>query len=422
MSNHLAIATVTEGLRYIVENALSVIDSGAGITVTRPDLAGKDSSTHVNIYLYQVTPNAAWRNVDLPTRRADGGIAARPTAALDLHYIISFYGDETDGEMEAQRLLGGVISALHARPLLTREVIEDVLAATSLTMLAESDLADQIESVRITPSNLNLEELSKLWSVFFQTPYALSVACQCSAVLIEAPVTATQALPPRTAGIRAVPFSRATITEIINEEGKTVPVTAASTLLIKGSGLRGENVAVRIGDVEAQPASVTDREVTVDLSDGGALDTAALRAGVLPAQLVYRVALDPDDPVDSLRVGWTSNPFPVVLRPQIDDAQQTDDDEGNSVLDVTVIPDVGPRQRAALLLNRLDPPPGEAPGSYVIDASLRSGDVPSDVLRFPLAGVEAGNYLVRVQIDGAESPLETDPNGAYNGPAVEVTA
>lgn len=422
MSNHLAIATVTEGLRYIVENALSAVDSGAGVTTMRPDLSAKETTTHVNIYLYQVTPNATWRNADLPTRRADGGIVARPTVALDLHYIISFYGDETEGEIEAQRLLGATVAALHARPLLTREVIEEVLAGTSLTVLGDSDLADQVESVRITPSHLNLEELSKLWSVFFQTPYALSVAYQCSLVLIETPVIAAQALPPRAAAIRAVPFGRATIQEIIDEDGKDVPITVASTLLVKGSGLKGESVALRIGEVEAEPARAMDREVVVDLADTGAVDTAALRAGVLPAQLIYRVALDPSDPVNSLRVGWTSNPFPLVLRPQIDSTQQVDDPDGVPHLEVTLIPDVDPRQRATLLLNQLNPAPGESPLSYVIDAPSRSGSAAFDVVSFPIPDVEAGTYLIRVGIDGAESPLEVDANGTYDGPQVTIAS
>lgn len=422
MSNYLAIATVTASLRHIVEDVLSVIESGAVVTVTRPDLSAKEPNTHVNIYLYQVTPNAALRNVDLPTRRQDGGVVARPTVALDLHYVISVHGAEGDGEMEAQRILGATISALHARPLLTRGVIEDVLAKTSLAILQESDLADQVESVRITPASLNLEELSKLWSVFFQTPYVLSVAYQCSVVLIEAPVATSQALPPHTAGIRAVPFGRATIAEIIDEEGKDVPITVNSTLLLTGSGLKGESVALRIGDVEAVPARATDKEVLVDLTDGDAVDAGALRAGVLPAQFVYRVALDPDDPVASLRVGWASNSFPLVLRPLVDSTEQVDDADGDPQLEVTLLPDVGPRQRATLLLNQLNPAPGERALSYVIDAPSRSGQAASDVISFAIGDVAPATYLLRVQIDGAESPLETDANGTYNGPQVTIVA
>ena len=42
---------------------------------------------------------------------------------------------------------------------------------------------------------MNLEELSKLWSVFFQTPYALSIAYQASVVLIEPDLEPIDAAP-----------------------------------------------------------------------------------------------------------------------------------------------------------------------------------------------------------------------------------
>jgi hypothetical protein len=94
MSNFLAIATVTAALRQTL-NAVAGIDvPGAEVTTMRPD-EPTNTDARVNIYLYQVTPNAAWRNADLPTRRNDGGLVQRPQVALDLHYLLTFYGDCT---------------------------------------------------------------------------------------------------------------------------------------------------------------------------------------------------------------------------------------------------------------------------------------------------------------------------------------
>jgi hypothetical protein len=67
--------------------------------------------------------------------------------------------------------------------VLLRKAIRD--AVTSRGVLAGSNLDEAMEQVRITELPLNLEELSKLWSVFFQTPHALSVAYRASVVLIE---------------------------------------------------------------------------------------------------------------------------------------------------------------------------------------------------------------------------------------------
>ena len=103
MSNHLAVATVTGTLRTVITDAVAAVP-GAAVTMQRPDGAAANQGAGINIFLYQVTPNAAYRNADLPTRRSDGELLQRPQAALVLHYLLSFFGD--DGKLEPQRLLG----------------------------------------------------------------------------------------------------------------------------------------------------------------------------------------------------------------------------------------------------------------------------------------------------------------------------
>src|SRR5438045_3950482 len=123
MSNALAIATVTESLFHVLTNALPAsLVSGAKVTVLRPDAPSGLPTSGVNIFLYQATPNPSWRNADLPTRKSDGSLMRRPQVAIDLHYLISFYG--TDTAFEQQRLLGTVARALHAAPTLSRAAVK----------------------------------------------------------------------------------------------------------------------------------------------------------------------------------------------------------------------------------------------------------------------------------------------------------
>lgn len=206
MSNYLALATVTAGLRLKLENALSddIGDIQFTVTLGRPAEPGENNAgARVNLYLYQVTPNAAWRNADLPTRDAGGALRQRPRLALDLHYLLTFYGDESN--LEPQRLLGSAVRALHAGPILTRAQIEAAVLSPDYPFLATSNLADEIESVKFSPIPLNLEELSKLWSVFFQTAYNLSLAYMASVVFIEGQEAAGRALPVQTRTVVAVP-------------------------------------------------------------------------------------------------------------------------------------------------------------------------------------------------------------------------
>lgn len=195
MSNYLAVATVTAVLRDLLQEAAGAAVPGATVTTRRPE-AVNDGGQHkpvVNIFLYRVAPNAAWRNTDIeirypdpdaPEERARERIEKRSQVPLNLSYLFSFYGNEL--ELEPQRLLGSVVGAIHAHPRLPPQAVRGTVGRER--HLRDSDLefqVAQIEDVKLTPISLSLEELSKLWSVFFQVPYALSVAYEAAAVLIE---------------------------------------------------------------------------------------------------------------------------------------------------------------------------------------------------------------------------------------------
>jgi hypothetical protein len=186
MSNYLAVSAVTETLRQILTDAfqsVSKLSAAPQVRTGRPE-AGKAPFVGANLYMYRLAPNAALRNADLPTRDKTGHLVTAPVAAWDLYYLISFYGE--DVQLEPQRLLGAALLRLHAEAILSPERIAGVVAAASPdSYLAESDLASQIEHVRLTPLALTLEELSKVWTVFFQTTHAISLAYVASPVLIS---------------------------------------------------------------------------------------------------------------------------------------------------------------------------------------------------------------------------------------------
>ncbi len=192
MSNFLSVATVTSTLKQVVQEAVGPKIPGATVTTVRPGSSENGTqTTKANIYLYQVKPNKALRNMDLPTRRSDGSLIQKPQAALDLFYLFSFYGDETN--QEPQRMLGSVVGVIHANPVLTPAAIRTT--TDSIDYLNDSDLADSVESIKLTPISFSLEEMFKIWSVF-QAPFALSIAYQASVVLIESDDAVPQAALP----------------------------------------------------------------------------------------------------------------------------------------------------------------------------------------------------------------------------------
>jgi hypothetical protein len=129
-----------------------------------------------------------------------------------------------------------------------------------------------------------------------------------------------------------------------------------------------------------------------------------------------------------------SNLAAFVLRPRIEATNVTDVGGSGSELrsaniEVTVDPPVGVNQRVRLFLNEL-PPPLASPSvpappllAYTFEGpamALVSPPAPAALVTIPITEVAAGTYLVRIQVDGAESPLAVDAEGVYNSPQLTI--
>src|SRR6266536_657044 len=429
MSNFLAVATVTATVQQILSEAVAAGVPGAvpnakvtaGMPVTSKN--GAEAKKGINIYLYQVTPNAAWRGADLPTRGPDGGLVQRPQVAVDLHYLLTFYGE--DKELEPERLLGIAVRTMHEQPVLTRDAIQNAIDVAAQadpgTFLSSSDLARQIDLVKLSPLPLNLEELSKLWSVFFQVPYQLSVAYRATVVLISSDLVPRTPLPVRARGVYTLPFRQPLVRSVEAAEGEEAPIVWNGTVRVRGEALRGPATSVRFdGAAEVKAGTLRDRELTVDLAP---LD---LEAGVHSLQVVQSVLMgDPPAP----HRGVESNVAPFVLRPSVTPPVTTAPGAEAGTVDVTVAvePPIGKRQRVLLLLNELDAPTDRPPLAYTFEAPSRDVEgAPEtvDSLAVTTSHVHAGTSLVRVSVAGASSPLTLDDDPAsptFAQPVPQVT-
>jgi hypothetical protein len=417
MSNFLAVATVTETLRQMLDAAVNNDVAGATATAVQPGDAGAAGAgalpqVGVNIYLYQVNPNAAWRNADLPTRREDGTVLQRPRAAIDLHYLLTFYGN--DGQLEPQRVLGSVVRTLHGRAVLTRQMIRDTIA--SVAYLANSNLANGVELVKFIPQLLSLEELSKLWSVFIHVPYRLSVAYQASVVLIEAEEVPGAALPVRERLIYVRPFRHPHIDEILSDAGKEEPIVVGSKLVIRGKNLRDDITRLLLGGAEVVPGKVDDHEITLSLKTPP-IPANSLRAGIIGVQVVHKMLMGtPPKP----HRGVESNVAAFVLRPTItavnvSNVQGSGTAPRSADVTVQVNPLVGKAQRVVLMLNERSV---TEPAAYTFVGPRRDTDTNS--IQIPISGVKTADYFLRLQLDGAESPLDLNPASPKFGPTVTI--
>lgn len=392
MSNSLAVATVTATLYDRLLDAAKTVASGADINIGWPDPNQWPSGdVGINLFLYEVQPNGTWRNDDLPSRDTNGRVIRRPQAALDLNYLLTFYGDE--GELEPERLLGAAVSNLHSQPILDRAALRasiDARASGTSTYLTGSDLDQQVELVRFTPLQLPLEELTKLWTAFPSSAYALSVAYQASVVLIESDDQEHRSAPVDARTVSGTPFSQPQIEAVVAASGDTDPIVYDSAILIRGRRLRGDATRIRIEETLLPAASESDELLGLPLPPG-------VPAGVRSLQVVHLIPLgEASEP----HVVVESNVVAFVLRPQAE-LFSTVGAGSARVLTVEVLPAVREGQRAVLLLN-------EQPGGSGRSFRFERPPEPSDTTQpsFAVGDIPPADYVIRVQVDGAQSPVE----------------
>jgi hypothetical protein len=421
MSNALAIAAVSAVLKDLLDSGLidnQVTDTlGAGVTVSllAPDVVpidGENAAPRLNLFLYQVTPNAAWRNVDLPSTDASGRRVRNPPLALDLHYLLTAYGIV---DLQAEVLLGYAMLLLHENPVLSRAAIRIALTPSSVSgallpsvyqSLRSADLAEQVELLKITPMAMSTEEISRLWSALTAN-YRPSAVFQVSVVLIERAAAASSPLPVLTRGKRILGSDRDAGVQV--EPGLVPPYPTLESVLADShatpSTLKFDDVVTVKGHHLAGTERVivlrNDRahvEHEIHLPDS-ADDTGFVFPADLPPELpagIYRLELrvrragDPE--------ARTSNLLPVALAPAIDFGSITITrgavDGVPNVLSVSIgcKPDVRVGQKVALLMDTREAP-AQPFTANTATLAFKFADAPP-------AGVTP---LLRLKVDGIES-------------------
>lgn len=399
MSNALAIGTVTTVLQDVLLNALlrapveERIDAAEVMTAypgSEPLVSG--GKPRVNIYLYHVAPNTSFHNND--------GSGRTDRVALDLYYLLSFYGNED--ACESQRLLGLTVRALSANAVLSRGVIERTLRnvaairSSNKRFVAGSDLAKSVDLINVTPAPISLDEMTKIWSSFFQTKYALSVAYQCSVVFVESAAPATSR-PVLVRNSEVVPVQQPVIENVLSVQGSEARITAGSDAVILGNDLLGQWTTVHVGNVEIRTfVDARPNRIRFTVPPG-------LRAGIQGIQVVHQfLAGTPPTP----HPGFESPPVGMVLSPVLTRLTRSVHANPRVVL-VTAhfSPAVGKNQRATLLLR---PGNASAPPRVFAAPSRDHASDPEETatLFFPVTDeIGPGRYTASLLVDGAESAL-----------------
>ncbi len=413
MSSALAIAAVTASLKDLLNDGLmdhdlSTIGSFA-VTAQPPDrvTTGNTENNQLNLFLYQVTANSGWRNVGLPSRDRAGDRLTNPPLALDLHYLLTAYGAK---DLNAEVLLGYAMQVLHETPVLTRQQLRVALGAPApvdgallpgpFGTLSAIDLADQIELVKVSPVFLTAEDLSKLWTAM-QARYRPSMAYLVSVVLIQAQGDSRSALPviKRGASDRGPVAHGAPAPTLTAARAAAAPLQPAAhlgdDLLFTGNNLLGGTFSVRMEEARLGVVQ-TLTPTPIDATRLGAhLPSVAQDANAMNTWAigVYAVSLRVSEPGEP---DWVTNSVPLALSPIIA-VSPLNNAAGTVNLTVTCTPRLRPAQepQARLLFGDREIVPATitTPGNLAQPTTLT----------FAVPGVVAGDYVVRLRVEGIDS-------------------
>lgn len=392
MSNSEAVAAITATLQAILLNEVPIGSpdlTDISVSILPLDKArASNSNNQLNLFLYMVVRNAAWSNADMP-RQVQPGEVAIPPLPLNLYYLLTAFGRDDDAlQPFGHELLGKAMSVLYDHPVLSAA---DITSATQ-TLLPASNLAQQLERIRITLHPLTIDELSKLWTGFAMQ-YRLSAAYEVGVALIESTRAARGGLPVLTIG----PGNQGVIAQsnllppVPTLTGITLPNNQSSARLndiitLTGLNLNGTAISVQF----SHPLLATP----VPVAPLGTVTPTALTLQVpnLPLALpagFYTITVVVQRPGETFQ--RTTNALSLPLAPTVSLAPASAP-AGTITYTATVAPQVLPQQFVLLLLGSTELPPEPF--------TTQTG-----TLTFVAPGLTAGSLWFRLRVDGVDSIL-----------------
>ncbi|HEX7151242.1 MAG TPA: DUF4255 domain-containing protein [Thermoanaerobaculia bacterium] len=382
MSDYRAIGAVSASIRDLL---IAKMEQGVSVSIAPPDVEVQQiGAGRINLFLYKVEENVALKNADLPGL-GNPGAYGRPPLSLDLHYMVTAYGETEEEQVATHHILGDAMRVLHDNAILFPPELSP-------------ELRNEVEHVKLYLEPLSLEELSKIWTSVTR-PLRLSACYHVSVVRIESrnvrkyarPVGEPPAGGPR---VRAVTFRAPRIEQVFvirkgdvtNRERPVAYARIGDRLVLRGtdftSVVEGMRVLLGNADATASVLKVEPHRVEVTIPDD-----AGLVAG--PTRVVVQTDLLIGEPETPHR-GFSSNVAAFVLIPEIT-ALNLDANADPQTLEI-----VGTRLFDEELETIV------IVGNEIIAFNNNSVLTPASLL-FELPALAAGAYDVRVRVNGAES-------------------
>lgn len=312
MSEGGVVEGVSTTLRRLLERSMEQERKPVRVTLASPAATVADvSGRRLNLFLYHATRNPHLSNQDLGPGAHPAAFGV-PALALDLHYLLTAYGDSDDdpfASLPAQHVLEEAMRTLHASPVLDPR-------DPALRDLVDPGLLGLPEPIRIYLESPDLQAVSSVWQGL-ATSQRLSASYRVQVALLDRrvprPVPRLVGEPPRagpriTVGAGGLPELREVrVMRARDADGAPRSPAVArlgDSLVLLGRGF-GPDARVRIDGTQAVAAAVaraTPTRVEVRLDEGMALAPGPHLVAVLCAG----------------QPGLSSNAVPFLVAPRVD--------------------------------------------------------------------------------------------------------
>jgi Pvc16 N-terminal domain len=167
MSGYSAISDASTTLLELLKAEMDNLVAQDHISLSSPAELQQDTTPRLGLFLYQVIENHHLKN-----RQPEPVTADRlrvPPLALDAFYLLTAYAQTRESE---HQILGRAIQIFNDHSIIRGSVLRGSLAGSA-------------EEIKIVLHTLSLDDTNKLWNMFGNRPYKLSVAYRVSLALID---------------------------------------------------------------------------------------------------------------------------------------------------------------------------------------------------------------------------------------------
>jgi hypothetical protein len=168
-----AIQLTTLAFKDLLEAALATLPAEPRTLYVGPPSDNEAAEAAASLFLYHLVPNADLRN-DPEAAALRGPLADQNPEAnaipLDLRYLVTVFRKAAvgaQGDPAELLALGRIIAAVHAAPVLTGARVPD-------------------QVVRLSPDPVSMEEISRVWGLFPETPFRTSIVYLATPVFVDA--------------------------------------------------------------------------------------------------------------------------------------------------------------------------------------------------------------------------------------------